>query len=295
MHRLHRLLPITLLLLLAPWPGRTGTPSPPASLPIAAERSGTGTVDLVLVPGLSGGDVSWEETATRLSSRYRVHRIQLTGLESASADVASVRTIDGFAGALVAYLQHNARHPVVLIGHSAGGVASMLVAIRQPRLVERLVIVDALPFMSANRGDTRVDDDLRGRIAAEARDMLGQDAAAFESRMCEQASSAVGSPDVAIRIAQGGMRSDRKTYAALYESLSITDLRNEIGRLRSPPTVIFADQSPLGAPAGHMLRRYQAQYAGSQARLVEIKDARHYVMLDQPGDFAHALDSALID
>ena len=35
--------------------------------------------------------------------------------------------------------------PVALVGHSMGGKISMLVALRHPRLVERLVVVDVAP------------------------------------------------------------------------------------------------------------------------------------------------------
>lgn len=295
MHRLRHLLPFALLLSFLPLPGGAGNPTSPGTPPIAADLSGEGPRELVLVPGLSGGAVSWEDTATRLSGRYRVHRIRIAGLELPATGRATPRSIDDVADALSAYLRQHASGPVALVGHSAGGVAALMVALRQPDLVDRVVIVDALPFMSANRGSTGVDAELRAAIAAEARDMRAEDASAFAQRMQGQASSAIGDPDAASRIAQAGARSDRDTYAALYESLSTTDLRAGMAGLRPPLTVIFADQSPLGAPAGHMAARYQAQYAGSQARSVEIKDARHYLMLDQPVEFARALDTALDD
>lgn len=283
------------VLSLLPWPVDAATLPSPTPLPVIAEITGAGTTDLVLVPGLSGGDVSWQETAARLSGRYRVHRLRIAGLEAPAGDVPAPRSIGEVAKALTAYVQQNSSRPVVLIGHSAGGVAALMAALRKPELVARVIIVDALPFMSANRGNAGVDDDLRGKVGGEVRDMRAENTADFEKRMQAQASSAVGDPDTAARIAQGGTRSDRETYAALYESLSTTDLRVEVASLCSPLTVIFADQSPLGAPAGYMARRYRDQYANSQATLVEISDARHYVMLDQPREFARALDAALTD
>jgi pimeloyl-ACP methyl ester carboxylesterase len=295
MHRLRRLLPFALLLSFLSLPGGAENPVPAHAHPVAADMSGDGPRELVLVPGLSGGTVSWEDTATRLSGTHRVHRIRIAGLELPATGHDTPGSIDDVADALSAYLQRNTTRPVALVGHSAGGVAALLVAMRRPELVERVVIVDALPFMSANRGSAGVDAELRAAIAAEARDMRAEDASAFAQRMRGQASSAVGDPDTAIRIAQAGARSDRETYASLYESLSTTDLRTDIADLRPPLTVIFADQSPLGAPAGHMAARYRAQYAGSRARLVEIKQARHYLMLDQPAEFARALDAALGD
>jgi len=288
-----RLFAFTLSLL--PWLACAATLPSPTSLPITAEITGTGTTDLVLVPGLSGGDVSWQETAVRLSDRYRVHRLRIAGLEGPVGDAPAPSSIGAVAEALTSYIQRNSSRPVMLVGHSAGGVAVLMATLQKPDLVARVIIVDALPFMSANRGSTSVDEELRGKVGAEVRDMRAEDAAAFEKRMRAQASSAVGNPDTAARIAQGGARSHRDTYAALYESLSTTDLRAEVASLRPPLTVIFADQSPLGAPAGYMARRYREQYASSRATLVEITDARHYLMLDQPREFAEALDAALMD
>lgn len=49
-------------------------------------------------------------------------------------------------------IQERSDDPVVLVGHSLGGKVAMLVALRHPELVEKLVVVDIAPVASTSVG-----------------------------------------------------------------------------------------------------------------------------------------------
>jgi pimeloyl-[acyl-carrier protein] methyl ester esterase len=87
------------------------------------------------------------------------------------------------------------------------------------------------------------------------------------------------------------IRSDREQLMQADRELGALDLRERLAGLQPAVTVVYADQTSLGAPPGWMKKVYQGQYA-SLARpptLVEIADARHFLMLDQPQSFVAAL------
>ena len=116
---------------------------------------------------------------------------------------------------------------------------------------------------------------------------------AFYGRLATQSLNSMRDGTMAAQIASESARSNRSCYAEFVFDLMTLDIRPTVRRISVPITVIFADQAPLGAPPGLMARRYSAQYAGTRAELLEVRNSRHYVMLDQPRDFALALDKAL--
>ncbi len=69
------------------------------------------------------------------------------GKTQAPADPKKIKTWDIFADDLERFFEHLGE-PVIALGHSQGGVASLLVAVRRPDLVRALVLIDPtiLPF-----------------------------------------------------------------------------------------------------------------------------------------------------
>ncbi len=111
---------------------------------------------LVAVHGLGGSHLNWAATAPHLVDRYRLVSLDLVGhghtpAAGRTADVAGHVAVT--AGALPLLSDR----PVVLIGHSLGGLVSALVAADAPDRVAGLVLVDpALPTGRAGRVHPRV-------------------------------------------------------------------------------------------------------------------------------------------
>lgn len=99
---------------------------------------------IVCVHGLGGSALNFGVLAPLLASRYRVLAVDLPGhgrSEPGPADVGSGATVDRLVGVLDGFLrQVAARGPVVLVGHSLGGVLTVLAA-RDSTAVSRLVLL----------------------------------------------------------------------------------------------------------------------------------------------------------
>src|SRR3954465_13956510 len=95
---------------------------------------------IVLVPGLWLDASSWDEVTPALEAAgHRVTAVQLPGMESRSADRASI-TIDDHVAAVVAAIDA-AEGPVILVGHSAGsGIASAAVDARPDRVARAIYV-----------------------------------------------------------------------------------------------------------------------------------------------------------
>lgn len=97
---------------------------------------------VVLVHGAWMGAWSWQPVVEELQARGR--RVVAADLPGHGADATppSEVGLDGYVDAVIASLEAETR-PVVLVGHSMGGVVITAVAERRPELVERLVYVAA--------------------------------------------------------------------------------------------------------------------------------------------------------
>jgi pimeloyl-ACP methyl ester carboxylesterase len=96
---------------------------------------------LVFLHGLFGQGRNWTQVGKALSDRHRVLLVDLPhhGRSGWEDRFDYLRVADQVARLL------DADDPVALVGHSLGGKVAMVLALRQPELVARLVVVDVSP------------------------------------------------------------------------------------------------------------------------------------------------------
>ncbi len=96
--------------------------------------------DLVLLHGgLSSSGGLLRRIGGRLHDRYRVSAFDRRG-HGRTADTPAPFHYDDMATETIAFLRHLGR-PAHLVGHSDGAIVALLVALRTPELVRRLVVV----------------------------------------------------------------------------------------------------------------------------------------------------------
>lgn len=103
------------------------------------EGPASGQVAL-LVHGWSSSWYALSPLLPDLSRRFRCVALDLPGYGN-SAPLPARASIDGYADLLAALAVQLSDGPVVLVGHSMGGMISLTLALRHPRLVERLVLL----------------------------------------------------------------------------------------------------------------------------------------------------------
>jgi pimeloyl-ACP methyl ester carboxylesterase len=94
----------------------------------------------LLIHGWSSSWYAMSPLLGLLSQRFRAIAVDLPGY----GDTPPLRervTIPAYADLLVQFIERVADGPVVLVGHSMGGMTSLTMALRHPALVERMVLV----------------------------------------------------------------------------------------------------------------------------------------------------------
>lgn len=114
------------------------------SLTAAAPRA-----RLVILHGFLGSARNWKSLQNALASRLPNHAVTALDLRNHGATLPHVPTM-GYADMAkdVAHFlktSSGSGAPTTLLGHSMGGKVAMTLALTQPQLLERLVVVDIAP------------------------------------------------------------------------------------------------------------------------------------------------------
>ncbi|HEU4947837.1 MAG TPA: alpha/beta fold hydrolase [Kribbella sp.] len=110
---------------------------------LATTSYGQNGSPVVVLHGLFGSSRNWMTAARRLSAEHRVIAANLRN-HGTSPHTVSMSYAE-MAGDVYETITDLGLGPVALVGHSMGGKAAMLTALRHPEVVDRLVVVDVAP------------------------------------------------------------------------------------------------------------------------------------------------------
>jgi len=149
----------------APGSARAPGPAPATSAAttqqmdrISVQMLGTSGTPVILVPGLSSSRAVWDGIAPELAKTHRVFLVQVNGF---GGDDPRGNVADGVLAGVVDDIGRliGTRHldHVALVGHSMGGLVGLMLAERDGAMIDRLMVVDALPFFPITMAPPGVD------------------------------------------------------------------------------------------------------------------------------------------
>ncbi len=191
----------------------------------------------------------------------------------------------------------DADDPVALVGHSMGGKAAMVLALRHPELVERLCVVDVSP----------VDYDSRSEFAGYIEAMLGLDLDALEHRRDADAALTAAVPNRTVRsfLLQNLRRDDDGEGGSSWRwQPNLEVLGRDLAALSGWPEDQLAGTPAYDGPTlwvnGAESAYVRDDYVGAmdrwfpRNRRVTIKGAGHWVHSEQPQVFTEVLRRFLV-
>ena len=235
---------------------------------------------VVMIPGLNSAASTWSETCAALQPGVQCHIVQLPGFAGAPA-VAADNFLAGMRDRLLAYLDDRKLDRPVVMGHSLGGVLALQMAAEKPGRIERLVIVDSLPFLAGLRGMT--PEAARGMAAGMRHQMLAGTKEQWEAGTRQGAGGMSRNPANTERIVAWGLASDRATTAQAMSELWGDDLRPLLPKITAPTLVLgaWAAFEPMGSTLASTQAIFEAQYAGLKGtKVVMSPRGYHFLMWD---------------
>lgn len=243
--------------------------APSRPIPSAAASFGHGP-EIVLVHGLGARSEQWLATARLLSRDHRVTLVDLPGHgESAMPRPFS---LDAAAASLDVTLAAGGGEPVVLVGHSLGGLVCAAEALAHPGRVRGLVLVETAlcPQLPAE-----LRPSLLAELDAHYADLVhaayldfGRDSLQGEALWREVEPLDPGMMKRWIRLAWSA------------------DLSAAAEGLRVPVLAVLAPRSWEDGEGRPAVVRALGYERVPRLRLARLDGCGHFVMLDRPGDLA---------
>jgi len=247
--------------------------------------SGKGS-PMVFIPGLNSSSEVFTETCDAVKTERTCHLIQLPGfagqpsLESANGDF-----LNTMRDSVIHYIDSKKLKHVALVGHSLGGTLSLMIAVKAPQLVDKIVIIDALPFYAAVQNPATSADAMRP-VAASIRNAMKEQAQdAYRQGAINNLQGMTNNPARMPTLIKWLDGSDRNTTAQAMYDMMTTDLRQPIAAIQQPILVLgaWAAYKQYGSTKESTKALYAAQYAQAKNVIVEMADTSyHFIPWDQP-------------
>ncbi|MFZ2652340.1 MAG: alpha/beta fold hydrolase [Burkholderiaceae bacterium] len=225
---------------------------------------------IVLLHSLLADRTSFESVAAPLAATHQVHALNLPGFDGSDFVEGGLEAVaDRVAQALKSL--HLAQ-PAILLGNGYGGFVALLIAIRHPQLVQRLVLADCgAAFSDAGRAA------FRGMSAAAEKGGLAAIADVAMRRLFAPDYQALHPDLIALR-KQSFLSLDLRTFHSACEALATLDLRAQLASVRVPVLVLVGEMDEATPPP--MSRELAAGLP--DARLVVLSGCAHVPQLQAP-------------
>ncbi len=261
---------------------------------ISIQTQGSGP-DIILVHGFASSSEVWSDLVQEISPDYKIHLVQITGFAgSRASEHKPVSFLTEVRSEIVRYINEESLERPTVIGHSMGGLLSLLIASDEVPELERVIVVDALPFYSLIFNPFATADMVMPQAQAMEQQLLSADDEQFAKQAASSAAILTKDPEKRKLLLKWSQNSDRSYYAQYFRELLSYDARPELKNITCPVTVFYAYDEAMGAPKEQLNQLYTAAYANLDGvNIQEISGSYHFIMWDQPKRFILVIQKEL--
>lgn len=240
--------------------------------------------DLILIHGFACSPEVWSGLAKEIGPHHRLHLVQVAGFAGSPAPkVAPESYLKTIRDEITRYIDAEKLNKPILIGHSMGGLISLLVASNAESKVSNVIVVDALPFFGLMFNPLATSEQVLPQAMAIEKQMAGLDDASFEQRAKSTASIFTKSDEKKELLLQWSKACDRKLYATYLREILACDARPELKTITCPVTILYAYDEAMRIPETQLKNLYSTAYTDLKtANIKPVPNSLHFIMWDQP-------------
>ena len=233
--------------------------------------------DLVFLHGWGLRSIVWDNLIPALVQRHRIHLLDLPGHgESAWND--NITGLATFADSIASVIPKNS----TIVGWSLGGLVAQHLAVHNPDLVARLVLITSTPkFLADGDWEFGVEPAVLDDFAKKLNTNYTQTVSDFLTLQVRGQERATSTLRELKRRILPGPQPDRRAMQVTLEILRHSDLRSQLELIKQPTLVFAGEHDRLTLPEAC---EYLADYIpGAQFRL--FHRAAHALFISHPEKF----------
>ena len=248
------------------------------SHPFEVVKSGKGKQSIVFIPGFaSSGDV-WQETKAIFEKEFTCYTFTMAGFAGVPSQPNA--SFKNWETEIVNYILANRIEKPIIVGHSMGGGLAMAIAADYPELISKIVVVDALPCLSALR-DPSFKSQQNNDCTSMNNEIITMSEDDFLQMQKRNMTMLLADASKQDEVISWSMKSDRKTFSEMYCDFSNTDLRDKIGAIKCPSLILlesgFANYKTSIEVQFVHLKTANFQYAAKGLHFIMYDDAAWYL------------------
>lgn len=252
-----------------------------------------GRTPIIFIPALFCGASQWQRQIAELADRYDIYALTLPGFDGRARDAGDHLVSRAIADIASLIETRHLDHPIV-VGHSLGGTLAIVFAVAHSAEARGIIAVEG-GYPVAPTAERR-EEHLRETIAPYvgiARAMFGD---ALNEHMLPYVITSKSDADSVALVAG---RSDPAAVVDWLKEVEPLDLTAQLSSVTVPLEEIVPFDGKMDPYQG--FASYEGKRASYLAFLAHaprgslsmIDHSRHFVMIDQPSAFDHALYAAI--
>jgi len=242
------------------------------SYPFEITKTGKGKQSIIFLPGFaSSGDV-WNETKSSFEKEFTCYTFTMAGF--AGVKPQSNASFKNWETEIVNYIKENKIEKPIIVGHSMGGGLALAIASDYPELISKIVVVDALPCLTALR-DPSFKSKENNDCSSIVNMMTAMSEDQFHQMQKQSMAQLLADPSKQEEVIGWSMKSDRKTFGEMYCDFSNTDLRDKIATIKCPSLIL------LESSFSNYKEPIEAQYKNLKTASFQYSTkGLHFIMYD---------------
>ncbi|MES2381443.1 MAG: alpha/beta hydrolase [Bacteroidota bacterium] len=247
-------------------------------LPFEVKKSGQGKQSIVFIPGFASSGQVWDETKAVFEKNYTCYTFTMAGFADVKP-LVNQPTFKAWETAIANYIKDNKIEKPIIIGHSMGGGLALAIAADYPQLIQKIVVVDALPCLSAlmNPSFKAKSNNNCSETVQQITSMNDEQFKQMQKMTIPRLLADTMKHDLVVN---WSMQSDRKTFAEMFCDFSNTDLRESIKNIQCP-SLILLEANFKGIHTSieeqyRNLKTAQLQYANKGLHFIMYDDKEWY-------------------
>lgn len=254
------------------------------SYPFEVVKTGKGKQTIIFIPGFaSSGDV-WNETKANFEKDFTCYTLTMSGF--AGVKPQPNPSFENWKNEIANYIKTNKIEKPIVVGHSMGGGLALAIAADYPELIEKIVVVDALPCLSALM-DPSFKSKENNDCSVMINQMMSMTDIQFYDMQKQTMPRLLENTSKLEMVVDWSVKSDRKTFAEMYCDFSNTDLREKIAAIKCPSLILlesyFVNLKPAIEAQYKNLKAANLQYANKGLHFIMYDDTAWY--LEQVNNF----------